>query len=178
MTREETKKILMNIECSYPNWKPQGDLGFMVDIWCDDLSDYSYQEVYMALKGFKSTDRSGFAPNVGQLIDAIHSMREISQKTSEIEVWVKIMKAVRNSNYNSEAEFEKLPELAKEVIGTPEALKSMAMNPNFNEGVEKSLFMRSYRDKVEQHREYNRLPNQIKQRLITEANNESGRISG
>lgn len=174
MTRNDTKKILMNIECSYPNWKPNGDLGFMVDIWTDDLADYSYEQVYMALKTFKATDKSGFAPSVGQLIDKIHSSNEIQTEETDSAVWSKVMKAICNSSYNASAEFEKLDDISKAVIGSPEELRSMATNEEFNEGVEKSLFMKNYKERKNLQKEINRMPSDVKQSIGIGVDNKIG----
>ena len=50
MTRDETKQILMRIQSTYPNWKPQGDLGFVIDTWNEyfdgiQYSGYSGEEI-------------------------------------------------------------------------------------------------------------------------------------
>ena len=60
MTRDETKQILMRIQSTFPNWKPQSDLRFTVETWHEYLSDYDYEQVRAALKAFVMTDSSGF----------------------------------------------------------------------------------------------------------------------
>lgn len=168
MNREETKKILMNIQCSYANWKPAGDMSFMIDIWRDDLSDYSYEQVYTALKMYKATDRSGFAPNVGQLIDKIHSMNPVKQLNAN-EAWALVYKALCNSTYHAQEEFDALPELVQKAVGSPDNLRAMASDSNFNEGVEKSLFSKVYGTVIKREDDMLRLPEDIR-KMISDSN--------
>lgn len=51
MTREETKKIIMVMAASYPNYKPL-DISMTVDAWQMMLEEYSYNEIALALKAY------------------------------------------------------------------------------------------------------------------------------
>ena len=164
MTREETKKIIMGIQCSYPNFKPQVPLDFLVEIWMDDLSDYTYEQVYTALKVFKATDKSGFAPSVGQLIDKMFVTQE--KEVTEMEAWNMVRRAICNSGYNSQAEFEKLPGNVQAIVGSPAQLHQWSQTDISElETVIQSNFMRSYKAKVEHEKKYNRLPASVKMQI-------------
>lgn len=166
MTRDETKKIIMGIQCSYPNFKPQCELSFLIDVWNDDLADYSYEEVYMALKRFKATDTSGFAPSIGQLVDAIHKNRGGSNDLSEAEAWDMVRKAIGCSTYYAQEEYDKLPDGIKKAVGSPNQLRNWAMDEDYNENVVQSNFLRIYRTECNKTKEFERLPNTL-QNLIT-----------
>lgn len=145
MTREETKKFIMGMQVSFPNFKIQdGLLSFTIDVWQDDLADFSYEEVCSALKGFKNTSNSGFAPSVSQLIDMIHELKKNPNQINGNEAWTMVYKALCNSTYNAESEFAKLPPLVQKAIGSPNNLRAMAGDPDFNFGVEQSNFIRIY----------------------------------
>ena len=77
MTREEAKKIVMIVVTTYPNFKPN-DLGFMVDVWTDMLSDYTYQEIAISLKSYIKSENGGFAPSIGQLINGLNTIKKIA----------------------------------------------------------------------------------------------------
>ena len=174
MTRDETKKILMMMQCSFPNWKPIMDMAFVIDVWNDDLADYSYEQCYMALKAYKSTNTSGFAPSVGQLIDMIHSIGARGEKElNSNEAWALVMKALCNSNYHAEEEYEKLPNLVKIAVGSPDNLRTLASSSDFNEEVEKSLFARVYDTTVKREKENARLPEAIKRAIIESESHKS-----
>ncbi|MFW5646131.1 MAG: replicative helicase loader/inhibitor [Acetivibrio ethanolgignens] len=95
VTRDETKQILMRISSVYPNWKPQADLKFVVETWCEYLEEYSYEQIRAALKVYIATDTSGFAPSIGQLIDKLHTISR-PQELSEMEAWELVSRALRN----------------------------------------------------------------------------------
>lgn len=73
MTRDETKKIIMLISATYPNFKP-ADLTFTVDAWAVMFEGYDYNRVEAALKDYITSDTSGFAPSIGQLVDKMHAL--------------------------------------------------------------------------------------------------------
>lgn len=182
MTREDTKKILMIVQTSYSNWHPV-DLGFAINTWTSMLSEYSYQEVADALKTFILSDTKGFAPSIGQLVDKIHLLRESSGEQryiGELEAWAMVYKAICNSNYNAEAEFQKLPDMVQKAVGTPANLTEWAkMDVETVQSVEQSHFIRSYRATVEREKENAKLPQEIRQRLemthVELLNSEQGR---
>lgn len=165
MTQEETRKILMGISCSFPNFKPDAPTEFIIDVWADDLKDYSYEEVYKGLKAYKTTDTSGFAPSVGQIIDKIHSLKEIKSDISPEKLWAKVYKAICNSNYHAEEEFEKLPEIAQRVLGSHKELSTMASDENFNYDVEKSHFIKAFNRELKLEKELRRMPIDVRPRL-------------
>lgn len=170
MNRDETKQIIGVIIASYPNYKPI-DIGLTVDTWNLMLSDYSFTEVQMALKTFITTDSSGFAPSIGQLIDKIHGTREMVTEQSNMAVWDKVRKAIGNATYHSQEEFEKLDDITKQVIGSSSALRQMAMNEDFNEDVEKALFMKAYNQRLSRQKELNRMPSELRIAIEQNMNN-------
>lgn len=75
MTREETVKIIRIMVDSYPNYKPN-DISETVDVWQMMLEEYSYQQVSLALKEYILTEKTGFAPSIGQLANLIKEQKE------------------------------------------------------------------------------------------------------
>ncbi len=70
MKREETVKIIRIMVDSYPNYKPN-NISETVDVWNMMLEEYSYQQVSMALKEYILTEKTGFAPSIGQIANMI-----------------------------------------------------------------------------------------------------------
>lgn len=161
MTRDETKQILMRISSVYPNYKPSSDLRFVVETWNEYLADYTYEQVKMALKAYIATDTSGFAPGIGQLIEKMAMIVQPNQ-VNELEAWTMVSKAIRNSTYNSESEFEKLPLLVQKALGSAAQLRIWAMDEGYNESVNSSNFMRSYRAVIEREKQMAKMPAEIK----------------
>ena len=161
MTREETVKIMRIICDSYPNYKPT-NLSETVDVWCMMLSDFTYDEVSIALKAYITSNTSGFAPAISQLIAMIQTITQ-EQEMNEMEAWALVSKAIRNSVYNSVEEFAKLPPLVQKAVGLPNQLRQWALDENFNEQVASSNFMRCYNAEVKRHYEIARMPSEVRQ---------------
>lgn len=162
MTRDDTKKILMRIQSVFPNWKPTADLRFVVDTWCEYLVEYSYEQVLVALKAYISTDTSGFAPSIGQLVDKIHNFTQPCE-LNEMEAWSLVSKAIRNSAYNAESEFEKLPEAVKRAVGSPSNLRNWSQTDIESiENVVQSNFLRTYRTVLVREKENRKLPESVR----------------
>ena len=162
MTRDETKQLLMRISSVYPNWKPQAELKYVVETWWEYLSEYTYNEIKTALRAYVSTDISGFAPSIGQLIE---KMRTISTpaELSEMEAWSIVSKALRNGYYGAEQEFEKLPTIVQKAVGSPSQLRNWSQTDAESvENVIQSNFMRTYRAVIARERELQKMPQDVK----------------
>ncbi len=152
MTRDETKKIVMIIESTYPNWHPL-DMSFTVDAWALMLESYTYQQISAALKEFILSDTSGFAPSVGQLIGVLDRVGN-SQELSGTEAWSLVFNALCRSIYYAESEFQKLPGIVQKAVGSPSILRNWAqMDIQSVENVVQSNFIRTYRQVIAENRE-------------------------
>lgn len=158
MNRDETKQILMRIQSTFPNWKPQSDLRFVVEAWHEYLSDYNYDQVRAALKAFVLSDVGGFGPNPGQLIGMIDRLGN-SEELNEMEAWSLVSKALRNGYYGAEQEFEKLPPIVQKTVGSPSQLRNWSQTDSDSvENVIQSNFMRTYRQELAKNREIRKIP--------------------
>lgn len=155
----------------YPNYKPN-NLTETVDVWNMMLSDYTYEQVSLALKAYILADTNGFAPSIGQLVDRVNTFSQ-PQELNELEAWSLVYKAIRNSGYNSEYEFSLLPDMVRKSVGTPNQLRTWAMDENFNEQVVSSHFVRCYRSEVAKDKDFRKMPANI-QSLIN--NNSKAQI--
>lgn len=164
MTRDETKKIVMVIASTYPNWHPS-DMSFTVDAWALMLESFTYQQIAVALKAFILSDTSGFAPSVGQLIGLLDRVGS-GQELSEMEAWSLVSKALRNGYYGAEQEFEKLPPLVQKAVGTPSQLRNWSQTDSESvENVIQSNFMRTYRQEIARSREMRKIPQDVLEAL-------------
>lgn len=162
VTRDEIKQLLMRISSAYPSWKPQAELKYVIETWWEYLVDYTYNEMKTALKAYISTDTSGFAPSIGQLIEKLRTIRT-PDELSEMEAWSLVSKALRNGYYGAEQEFEKLPPLVQKAVGAPSQLRNWSQTDSESvENVIQSNFMRTYRAVVARDREMSKMPSDIK----------------
>ena len=156
MTREDTKGLLMTLMATYPNFKIE-DKTATINAWHMFLEPYTQQQIIGALKIYATSNNSGFAPSVSQLLSLINKPSELSEMT-EAEAWSLVSKAIRRSAYYSNEEFEKLPEEVQKAVGSPTQLFNWAIDEDYNEGVVMSLFQRNYRTVLQRKRDYNMLP--------------------
>jgi hypothetical protein len=174
LTDKETRKIIAVLMVAYPNYKPI-NIDFTVSVWADMLSDYSYSEVDMAIKAYISTDTSGFAPAIGQVIDKIKSITTPRQMT-DAEAWALVRKAISDSSYNAKDRFNELPVTCQRAVGSPAQLRMWALDASYNENVVSSNFMRCYRTEVTRQSELSRMPSEVRQ-IIEKINNNSQILS-
>lgn len=171
MTRDETIKLLMVIQSAYPNFKPP-DKTVAVDTWYTMLRDMDYNVVQMGLRAYITSDTSGFAPSIGQLINKLHEVQS-PQELNEMEAWLLVSKALRNGTYGAIEEFNKLPPLVQKAVGSPDNLRNWAQTDSESiENVVQSNFMRTYRTVVNRAKEYQKMPKDI-QALIKSTNRSS-----
>lgn len=169
MNKQETKKVIASLMAAYPAHYRQfttTDIDNLVSVWHSVFEDYSYNEASAGVKVFLASDVKGFPPSPGQVIECIlKAKKDESAEITEDMAWAMVLKAIRNSGWHAEEEFNKLPEIVKKIIREPGTLHRMAIDDNFNMGVEESLFRRSFRSQVEHERLDAKIPSSVK-RLI------------
>ena len=171
MTREETVKIIRIMCDSYPNYKPN-NISETVDVWCMMLEDYNYNQISVALKAYVTSDTSGFAPSIGELIAKIQMISQ-PQELNEMEAWSLVSKALRNGTYGAVEEFSRLPPTVQEAVGNPDNLRNWATSDyKVIETVIQSNFIKTYRSVTSRTEEIKRVPAEI-QKLIEKVNQNS-----
>ena len=170
MLREETAKLLMMIQGAYPNYKPDNKT-VTINTWNLALSDISFDLAQKAFLAYLRADTKGFAPTPGQLIALVRELNTPKQ-LNELEAWSLVEKAIRNSIYNSQEEFSKLPPLVQKAVGSPNVLRLWAADGSYSEQVASSNFMRSYRNEAKKQEEYEKLPADMQQ-MIDQTNRNS-----
>ena len=156
MTRDEAKKLIMIICSTYPNYKPM-DLKDTINVWHFMLSDFEYSEISVALKAYILSDTSGFAPTVGQLVEKSRKLKA-PEELNEMQAWSLVSKALRNGTYGADEEFNKLPVLVQQAVGSPSQLRNWATTDYESiENVIQSNFMRTYRTVCSRANEFSKL---------------------
>lgn len=168
MTREETVEIIHIICDCYPNFKPE-DLSRTIGAWQVMLEEYSCEQVAAALKAYITSNTSGFAPSVGEIVAKIQLVSQ-PQELDGMTAWGLVSKALRNGTYGAVEEFNKLPPLVRQAVGIPDNLKNWATSDYQTiETVIQSNFLRTYETIVKRANEINCMPDNIKS-LIEKTN--------
>ena len=163
MSREEVAQLLATIALTYPNFDAK-DKSKTIDAWYLFLEEYSLQEIQVALKAFVKGSGSKFPPSISELIGYVHKPETLSTM-NEHEAWSLVRKALENGIYNSQREFDNLPELVQKAVGSANQIHVWASDPDYDEGVMSSNFMRAYRTVCTRQEEYNRMPKEAQLRI-------------
>ena len=128
MNLKETAQVLAVLHAVYPQSITQTDdaMRAKMNVWQELFADEPASLVMAAAKAFMANDTRGFMPIPGQIKEQIHILRNQAVITEQ-EAWDVVMGALRNSTYNSQAEFAKLPEEIRHAVGSHNMLRSWAL---------------------------------------------------
>lgn len=162
MTIEEVWKIIYIIKTQYPRHYEkftEKELDDLAKGWHLCLEEFSYEQVALGLKSYLVNDTKGFPPVVGQVIEQMNKLNPKNEIMGALEAWNLVYKAICNSVYHSEEEFDRLPPLCQNVLGNAANLREMAlMDVNTVKSVEQSHFIRQYDILAKREAEQMKLP--------------------
>lgn len=140
-----------------------------MQLWYLDLKDIPYQLAHTALRKYVSTNK--FAPTIADIREQVAELNnQNEEELNETAAWSLALKAIHRSTYYSGEEFCKLPRIVQNVIGNSSRLREMAMDENFNHGVESSNFIKQFRIEKQRERERSKLSPDVLQ-LMRPINN-------
>ncbi len=165
MNRSETSAILTILKTAYPQFYRGIDVKEAertVSLWHEMFKDDPVDVVAVAVKAMIASRTNTFPPNIGEIKEEIAKMRSPNEMTA-IEAWGLVAAATRNSLYNAQAEFDRLPPTVQRLVGSPLQLREWAtMDADTVSSVIASNFQRAYRVRSTSDREYMKLPADIK----------------
>lgn len=140
-----------------------GDYSDVVTVWESALGEYPLELVKLAINQIITTSK--FPPVIADVVERVKKITEKPALT-EVEAWGYIKKAITNSLYNSQEEWNKLPEEVQCSV-TPELLKDWAMLTYEEvDTVIQSNFMRSYKVKAKARSEMQMLPQTFQKQTL------------
>ena len=168
MTKQEIAKMFYLVKAAYPKtFKDFGEVETKnyIEAWTYVFADKDSDKAFKGLRWYLSNDTKGFPPSPGQIIDCMNKLTP-ENTLNELEAWRLVEKAVRNSLYNAEVEFVKLPQKIKRVIRDPGRLKEWSQMDieEFNTVIQ-SNFLRSFRMEQQREQEGNNVPLQMRPML-------------
>lgn len=169
MTREETKMIIKMLSSVYINEfskLTEDKVLQMIDVWTMLLEDEDANKIATVTKAYLKSNTNAFMPTPAMLINLAYELFT-PQGMTEQEAWITLYKAICNSGYNAQYEYDHLPSEIKPLC-TPSQLREWGMmNIETLNTVVASNFMRSFKAKEKQRTDYNKLPVETKT-LISE----------
>lgn len=158
MTREEFSILVKGMKAVYSDPKFIADKDAF-DVWYAMLNDLEYSQVSNACKMFMMTSK--FPPTIADLRTGVVKQTQ-PQELTPTEAWALAYKAICNSAYHADEEYEKLPPMVKRAVGSPDNLRTWATSSDFNESVEQSQFIKIYNTECKRAEEDAKLPQSIK----------------
>ena len=166
MTKDESRFVIRIINATYPKtYNTDEILSDAVNLWSTMFAADDFNLVRSALYTYINQEKS-YAPNPGQ-IRAIMNRIQYPNELTEVDAWNLVQKALSNSLYGAQEEFDKLPEEVQKAIGSPQWLYHAVHDENTNMSVESSNFYRRYRQVMEDKRERQSMPSAV--RKVVEA---------
>lgn len=175
MNRQETLILMSTLRAAYPMYYAKQsieDAKAAVNLWQMMFADDDVSIVSAAVKAFIATDTKGFPPAIGQIkakLDMILREAYGGGELTPMEAWAMVQKAIRNSAWHAQEEFDKLPDTIRAVIGGPSALRDYAMMDSETvNSVVASNFQRSFTARRDHVTEMRMLPADVKEFISTE----------
>lgn len=165
MNRQETVSVLAVLRAAFPSFykgMERKELEGIVNLWHDMFQGDDANVVAGAVKALVATKTTGYPPTIGEVKEHVRRLTRPREMTEQ-EAWAHISKALRNSLYGSEEEFAKLPPVLQSVVHDPRQLREWAMMDEATvQSVVASNVQRSYRTRVQQARDFEALPEDVK----------------
>ncbi len=174
MTKIETMGIMAILKAAYPMYykdQAKEDLKETVNLWHEMFADDDVQLIKAAVKAYIASSINGFPPVIGQIKAQLNKITTPEQMTEQ-QAWSLVSRAIQNSAYHASEEYEKLPMILKQVVGSPMILKEWSQLPvETVQSVISSNFQRSYKVKAATVKEYQALPSDVRQLIASTTNN-------
>jgi len=169
MNKKEALMILAVLKAAYPiGFRDMGneDNVVLVNLWVRIFADWPYENVSRAVDSVIVINKTNFPPSPGAVMDQLIKNTSPPEMT-EMEAWELVFRAIKNSAWHAQEEYQKLPSVVKKCVGSPEMLQSWAgMDAETVNSVIQSNFMRTLRNRKEQDREYLALPKEVKNKIL------------
>lgn len=168
MTKSETIKIMAILTAAYPRFyekQTEADKLAAIELWHRHFADVPYNIVLQAVDAVIATSK--FVPNIAEINEKIDLiLRNGTDEMSEAEAWSCVSHAIKNSTYNYESEFAKLPQIIRKIVHSPYQLHEWAaMDEETVQSVVASNVQRAYRTESEKQKQISYLPQERQKRL-------------
>ena len=119
-----------------------GDIKAVANLWKIQFAEDSYKDVSLAVHTLISTRTDTFPPVIGEVKEVLRSITHPEEIPSG-DAWDMVMKCIKRGTVHAAEDWAKLPDDVRAAVSVDE-IKRHAENEEFNEGVEKSLFLKRW----------------------------------
>lgn len=140
-----------------------GDAKAVVNLWQIQFAEDSYKDVSLAVHTLISTRTDTFPPVIGEVKEVLRSITHPEEIPSG-DAWDMVMKCIKRGTVHAAEDWAKLPADVRAAVSVDE-IKRHAENEEFNEGVEKSLFLKRWVVLRERRRTEQQMPPTLKAQI-------------
>lgn len=163
MNRKEILSMLSILKSAYPNFYrniTKQEAEQTVNLYEEMFKDYDSRIVLIAVKELINSYE--YPPTIATIKNKIYSLSNINEET-DLDLWERLLKAIKNGTYGSEKEFELLPQIIKDYLKSPYQLQELAsMNSDDIHSVVKGQFLREIKILKERKKEIDKLSPEMK----------------
>ena len=175
MTFLEAVQCVAILSMNYPDTMkgmPDDERNAYIHNWHSFFQNDTQEEVLAAIRRIIASGTERFAPNIGMIREQIRKNREpAGTDMTEMEAWSLVKRALRNGSYGYRDEYAKLPPIIQRCLGSENTIREWAAQDVTElDTVTASNFMRSYRYRMQNEHEWDRLPEAMRDAI--------GRLSG
>ena len=166
MSEQETLKILTVLRAAYPMFYrglKDGDAKAVVNLWQIQFAEDSYKDVSLAVHTLISTRTDTFPPVIGEIKEVLRSITHPEEIPSG-DAWDMVMKCIKRGTVHAADDWSNLPADVRAAVSVDE-IKRHAENEEFNEGVEKSLFLKRWAVLRDRRRTEQQMPPTLKAQI-------------
>lgn len=142
MDRDSVIKMLGLLKIAYPNSYKEitrDDANAMIALYQKQFFEYDSGIVMTAVEELIGSSK--FPPSIAEIKEKVYSLTNDEKLPTDL--WASLKKAISNSAYHSEEEFEKLPEECKMFVRNSRQLKELSQNDSeINNTVVKGQFLK------------------------------------
>lgn len=162
MTEHEFSILVAAMKSVYSDPKFIAD-SFAAKTWYSLLKDISYKDASNAVERYMSTRH--FPPTVADIKEMCYKNENYDM--NELEAWAIVYRAICNSGYYYQEEFEKLPKTIQKTIRDPRMLYEWSqLGTEEVQTVIKSNFEKTYKTECARQQEFGQMPEKIQQLII------------
>lgn len=165
MTREQTIEIFKVLKLAYPTFykdMTRDEAESTIALWTQMFKNDDPTIVIATVKSLITTFK--WPPTIADVKEEMDKLTN-NEEESPIELWNRLRKALSNSIYGSNEEYNKLPPIVKKFVGSPNQLRNWAIDENFNEGVLRGQFLKQLEILQEREKEDRMIPFELRQMI-------------
>lgn len=140
-----------------------GDIKAVANLWKIQFAEDSYKDVSLAVHTLISTRTDTFPPVIGEIKEVLRSITHPEEIPSG-DAWDMVMKCIKRGTVHAAEDWSNLPEDVRAAVSVDE-IKRHAENEDFNEGVEKSLFLKRWAVLRDRRRTEQQMPPTLKAQI-------------